>query len=176
MFRRFFQKQYSHFSFVSGVVIGLPIYITCKDYFGYIARVEGASMQPTLNPCQESNCDVVFLNSWITDYESFKRGEIVAIASPYHRNVSYIKRIIALEGDIVWTPRYKKSHVFIPKGHCWVEGDNKSASLDSNSFGPVSIGLIKAKATYIIWPPHRWQKLSFDMPHSTNNNILSVND
>ena len=26
----------------------------------------------------------------------------------------------------------------IPKGHCWVEGDNHSHSHDSNSFGPVS--------------------------------------
>jgi hypothetical protein len=26
----------------------------------------------------------------------------------------------------------------VPKGHCWVEGDNGEISLDSKSFGPVS--------------------------------------
>ena len=33
---------------------------------------------------------------------------------------------------------YRKKIVYIPKGHCWVEGDNHSHSHDSNSFGPVS--------------------------------------
>ena len=26
----------------------------------------------------------------------------------------------------------------IPKGHCWVEGDHRGKSFDSNKFGPVS--------------------------------------
>jgi hypothetical protein len=31
----------------------------------------------------------------------------------------------------------------IPKGQMWLEGDNKSKSLDSRVFGPVSIGLFE---------------------------------
>jgi hypothetical protein len=27
----------------------------------------------------------------------------------------------------------------VPKGHCWVEGDNAEVSFDSKSFGPVSV-------------------------------------
>ena len=33
---------------------------------------------------------------------------------------------------------YKKRYVSVPKGHCWVEGDHRGKSYDSNKFGPVS--------------------------------------
>lgn len=75
-----------------------------------------------------------------------------------------IKRVIGVEGDIVKTLGYKKSFVKIPKGHCWVEGDNHSHSLDSNHFGPIPLGLVIAKASHIIWPPSQFSKLT--------NNIL----
>lgn len=52
----------------------------------------------------------------------------------------------------------------IPEGHCWVEGDHTGHSLDSNFFGPVAIGLITAKASRIVWPPERWQKLENTLP------------
>ncbi len=59
------------------------------------------------------------------------------------------------QGDVVETKGYFKRQVEIPTGHCWVEGDNHGHSLDSNVFGPVALGLIKSKATYIVWPPKR---------------------
>lgn len=40
-----------------------------------------------------------------------------------------------------------------------VEGDHIHNSLDSNSFGPIPLGLLTAKATYIVWPPSRWRHL-----------------
>ena len=36
----------------------------------------------------------------------------------------------------------------IPRGHCWVEGDNRDNTVDSNQFGPVPLALITAKAVY----------------------------
>jgi len=33
----------------------------------------------------------------------------------------------------------------VPKGHCWVEGDNTKISADSSSYGPISTGLIFGK-------------------------------
>ena len=35
------------------------------------------------------------------------------------------------------TLKHKRKLVKVPRGHCWVEGDNHSHSLDSNTFGPV---------------------------------------
>ena len=162
---RFF-KMLSKFSssFLSGVVIGLPIYITVNDYVFCVARVEGTSMQPTLNPKFRKQSDVVILDRWNTNYDNIKRGDVVALTSPNNQNVSFIKRVIGLEGDVVETPRYRHSYVYIPRGHCWVEGDNSRSSLDSNSFGPVSLGLVKGRATHIVWPPKRWQSLEHILP------------
>lgn len=67
-------------------------------------------------------------------------------------------------GDIVPTIGYKKPYVKIPPGHCWIEGDHTGHSLDSNTFGPVSLGLMTARATFVVWPPSRWQILANDVP------------
>jgi len=163
-------------SFFSGVVVGLPIYITVTDYLFCIARVEGTSMQPTLNPKVKEKPDVVFLDKWNTNVEQVHRGDVVAISSPHNHNISFIKRVVGLEGDVVETPRYRHSYVFIPRGHCWVEGDNSRASLDSNSFGPISLGLVKGKATHIVWPPKRWQRLDQNLPeHRKPTNLHDLN-
>jgi len=45
-----------------------------------------------------------------------------------------------------------------------VEGDHIGRSMDSNLFGPVSLGLITAKATAIVWPPGRWQGVKSFLP------------
>ena len=47
-----------------------------------------------------------------------------------------IKRIIGLEGDIIRNDKYSFREVPIPKGYCWVEGDNPAASSDSIKYGP----------------------------------------
>lgn len=78
-------------------------------------------------------------------------------------------------GDIVSTLSYKKEVIKIPEGHCWIEGDNTGHSLDSNNFGPVSLGLVTAKASYIVWPPSRWQNVRSSLPkrrHPLNINCI----
>uniref|UniRef100_A0A8B9S764 Mitochondrial inner membrane protease subunit 2 n=1 Tax=Apteryx owenii TaxID=8824 RepID=A0A8B9S764_APTOW len=84
--------------------------------------------------------------------------------SPRNPEQKIIKRVIALEGDIIKTIGYKKKYVKIPHGHIWVEGDHHGHSFDSNAFGPVSLGLLHARATHILWPPQRWQKLQSMLP------------
>lgn len=50
------------------------------------------------------------------------------------------KRIVALEGDIVTPlPPSKATSILIPEGHCWVEGDSVHRTIDSNTYGPVSL-------------------------------------
>lgn len=143
---------------LGAVAFAVPVTITCMDYIGLVVKVEGESMQPVLNPdLKERHADYVYLNTWSAKTRQIQRGEIVTFVSPRNPDEALIKRIIGLEGDCVRTNRDKM--VFIPKGHCWVEGENRSRSLDSNSFGAISMGLIQGKASHIVWPPHRWQKL-----------------
>lgn len=69
-------------------------------------------------------------------------------------------------GDVIATLSYKKDIVRVPAGHCWIEGDHTGHSMDSNNFGPVSLGLVTAKATCIVWPPSRWQCIQTFLPES----------
>ncbi|XP_032809978.2 mitochondrial inner membrane protease subunit 2 isoform X2 [Petromyzon marinus] len=84
--------------------------------------------------------------------------------SPRDPGQKMIKRVIALEGDIIRTLSYRNRYVRVPEGHCWVEGDHHGQSLDSNSFGPVSVGLLHARASHVVWPPNRWRRLQRDVP------------
>lgn len=61
------------------------------------------------------------------------------------------KRIVAMEGDIVRTlPPWEDKTVRIPKGHVWVEGDDPTRSRDSNTFGPLPLGLVNGRIDAIL--------------------------
>lgn len=46
--------------------------------------------------------------------------------------------------------------VQVPRGHCWVHGDNLDNSRDSRHYGPVPLGLIKGKVVARVWPDPKW--------------------
>uniref|UniRef100_A0A6P8I7B3 Mitochondrial inner membrane protease subunit 2 n=1 Tax=Actinia tenebrosa TaxID=6105 RepID=A0A6P8I7B3_ACTTE len=153
-------------AFSKGLVLSLPVYIALVDNIGNVATVHGASMKPCFNPDHRS-LDVVMLSKIaIRNFQGINRGDVVSIVDPHDPNIVLIKRIIGLQGDTIKTLGYKNKYVKIPKGHCWVEGDNNAHSMDSNTFGPVAVGLIQAKATYILWPIHRWGKIHSMIPDS----------
>ncbi|KAK3102950.1 hypothetical protein FSP39_015223 [Pinctada imbricata] len=88
------------------------------------------------------------------------KGWVGGERSPVNADKTLVKRIVGLEGDTVRAVNYNPKRVKqefnkIPIGHCWVEGDNRKHSLDSNDFGPIPIGLIVGKATHIVWPFNR---------------------
>lgn len=120
-------------------------------------------MQPALNPDANST-DYVFLSRWSAKNLNVERGDIISLISPKDPEQKIIKRVIGLQGDVISTMGYKKAFVKVPAGHCWIEGDHTGNSLDSNSFGSVSLGLMTARAKYIVWPPSRWQILHTDLP------------
>lgn len=151
-------------AFVSGFFVAVPVTVTALDRLAYVARVEGASMQPSLNPEGVHASDVVLLNRWSVRNYEVQRGDIVSVMSPKNPRQKIIKRVIALEGDFIKTLSYKNRYVRVPDGHFWIEGDHHGHSLDSNSFGPVSKGLLHGRASHIIWPPHRWQKIEASLP------------
>ncbi|KAL7402892.1 hypothetical protein ABVT39_021320 [Epinephelus coioides] len=151
-------------AFVSGFFVAVPVTVTVLDRFAYVARVEGASMQPSLNPDGALSCDVVLLNRWSVRNYEVQRGDIVSIMSPKNPQQKIIKRVIGLEGDFIRTLGYKNRYVRVPDGHFWIEGDHHGHSLDSNSFGPVSVGLLHGRASHIIWPPNRLQRIKPSLP------------
>ncbi|KAH8280476.1 hypothetical protein KR018_007936 [Drosophila ironensis] len=149
--------------FGKSLLYGLPVGITFLDCVGYVARVDGISMQPALNPSPGER-DYVFLLRWGTHNSLVERGHIISLISPKDPAQKIIKRVVALQGDVVSTMGYKHEMVRVPEGHCWVEGDHTGHSMDSNTFGPVALGLMSARAVAIVWPPERWRFLKNELP------------
>uniref|UniRef100_A0A8D9ESN1 Mitochondrial inner membrane protease subunit 2 n=1 Tax=Cacopsylla melanoneura TaxID=428564 RepID=A0A8D9ESN1_9HEMI len=161
------------FRVLRSMLMGVPVGVTFLDSIGYIARVDGTSMQPVFNPDRNYQ-DYVFLNRWIIkgDDIGLQRGDIVSLTSPKDPSQKIIKRVVAIEGDVVSTLEYKSNIVKVPQGHIWVEGDHIGHSMDSNMFGPVSLGLVTAKASSIVWPPSRWQYLKSEVPVQRLNAVV----
>lgn len=157
------------------VMTTIPGMYAFREAVGYVARVDGISMQETLNPSDSKGHDYVFLSksNSLLKKGNLRHGDIVSIKSPRHPATYIIKRVVGLEGDIVQIPEntkinpqwdnpkgvlnYAKRTIQVPKGHCWVEGDNARLSQDSRFYGPISLGLITAKATHVVYP--RWKRL-----------------
>ncbi|KAF6157293.1 hypothetical protein GIB67_004231 [Kingdonia uniflora] len=98
--------------------------------------------------------DHVLVEKLCLEKYKFSHGDVVMFRSPSNYKEKYIKRLVALPGDIVNIPR-SFDRVKIPEGHCWVEGDNSDCSCDSRSYGAIPLGLLQGRATHVVWPPWR---------------------
>lgn len=65
-------------------------------------------MAPTLSPLfhEEGKKDSVLLKKW-KPLNGLKRGDVVAFWSPVKENHLVVKRVIGLEGDLVWVQKKK---------------------------------------------------------------------
>ncbi|CAN6894576.1 unnamed protein product [Brassica oleracea] len=138
----------------TGGIIGVTISDRCCS----VVPVRGDSMSPTFNPQRNSYLDdyVLVEKFCLQDYK-FARGDVVVFSSPTHFRDRYIKRIVGLPGEWISSSR---DVIRVPEGHCWVEGDNKASSLDSRTFGPIPLGLIRGRVTSVVWPPQRVSKIN----------------
>ena len=132
-------------------------------------KVEGSSMLPVLEDQER-----IFINKFVYRFEPISRGDIVVFRYPRDLSKSYIKRVIAVEGDRVkissgqvyvndipikeeYVPATFmdfRSHpeTVVPRGAYFLMGDHRSMSNDSREFGPVSERYIFGKAVFIYWP------------------------
>ncbi|KAF7332131.1 hypothetical protein MKEN_00094100 [Mycena kentingensis (nom. inval.)] len=126
------------------VVYWVPIPLLLTNCYT-VKQINGRSMQPTLNPDESLLWrDVAFFDRVCLLYRPVRRGDIVSLISPMDPKLELVKRVVALEGDVVQTlPPHPESQVVVPKGSIWVEGD-AFHSQDSNTFGPVPTGFKQA--------------------------------
>ncbi|XP_048949377.1 mitochondrial inner membrane protease subunit 2 isoform X4 [Canis lupus baileyi] len=66
-------------AFCKGFFVAVPVAVTFLDRVACVARVEGASMQPSLNPGGSQSSDVVLLNHWKVRNFEVQRGDIVSL-------------------------------------------------------------------------------------------------
>ncbi|KAJ4721091.1 putative Mitochondrial inner membrane protease subunit [Melia azedarach] len=133
--------------------------LTISDRYASIVPVRGMSMSPTFNPKTNSflgsmSDDYLLVEKFCLEKYKFSHGDVIIFRSPGNHKEKHVKRIIGLPGDWVGSPS-SYDVVKIPNGHCWVEGDNPSSSMDSRSFGPIPLGLVRGRVTHIVWPPQR---------------------
>lgn len=171
---------------ITAISVGVPALIVHD--IGTLAKIEGDSMQPTFNPengvsielCENSiseqdkikllnqrlKQDRVFVNKWsVKEKKKLEIGDIVVFISPQDPNRRHIKRILAMPGDVIQI--IETGDIFyIEPGHCWLEGDNNSSSYDSSDYGPVPLGLIEGRVSFIVWPLNRIQRITNDCSKS----------
>lgn len=82
---------------IKSIFFGIPIGVTIVDSVGYVARVDGISMQPALNP-DRNTTDYVFLNRLAVKSYEVKRGDIVSLISPKDPSQKIIKRVVGVQG------------------------------------------------------------------------------
>lgn len=137
-----------------------------------VARVEGQSMAPTL-----ADQDRLIVNKLSYRFTAPQRGDIVMLYYPLDPDKSYVKRVIAEEGDSVrvvdgrvyvndvavrddFVPAEYRSHddwgpQVIPEGYYFVMGDHRNGSSDSRHWGNVPKKYIVGKVQVRWWPvPH----------------------
>lgn len=149
------------------------VYATLIVTFGFqVARVEGQSMAPTL-----ADQDRLIVNKLRYRLTDPMRGDIVMLYYPLNPDKSFVKRVIAEEGDTVrvvdgrvyvndvpmrdeFVPAEYRSHddwgpQVIPEGYYFVMGDHRNNSHDSRHWGFVPKKYIVGKVQVRWWPvPH----------------------
>src|SRR3954453_5489532 len=146
------------------------VYATLIVTFGFqVARVEGMSMAPTLQ-----DQDRLIVNKLAYRIGDPKVGDIVMLYYPLKPEKSFVKRIIAEEGDQVrivdgrvfrndvplddsFVPLDFKSHDdwgprVIDEGYYFVMGDHRNNSSDSRHWGFVPKKYIIGKVQLRWWP------------------------
>lgn len=163
------KKELLDWSF--SIVVALVLALLIRNYVFTLVDVDGSSMTPTL-----THGDKLYVNRFMYDPEV---GDIIILHPPHSYDTPYVKRIIALEGQVVNINPYQGTvsvdgeildepyttgplssggnltyPYTVPEGHVFVLGDNRTpgGSSDSRNIGPIPVQNIMGKAIFRILP------------------------
>jgi signal peptidase I len=151
-------------------LVSAGVYAVLIVTFGFqVARVEGHSMSPTLG-----DQDRLIVNKLVYRFGPPRREDIVMLYYPPDPSKSFVKRVIAEEGDSVkiengrvyvndiplddeYVAPENRSHdnstaTVVKDGYYFVMGDNRNNSSDSRSWGEVPKRYIIGKVQLRWWP------------------------
>jgi signal peptidase I len=146
------------------------VYATLIVTFGFqAARVDGSSMAPTLQ-----DRDRLIVNRLVYQWGDPQPGDIVMLHYPRKPAMLFVKRVIAKEGDTVWSvdgtvyvndeplrddyvPDEFRSHddwgpQVVEEGYYMVMGDHRNNSSDSREWGLVPKNYIVGRVHVRWWP------------------------
>lgn len=152
---------------LTAVIIALIIrWLVVQPFY-----IPSQSMEPTLKPG-----DRVLVAKFVYRFTEPSRGEVIVFVAPNGDGRDFIKRIVAVEGDVV---QVKDGELFvngkladgkyetmpgdfsnwgpqkITKNHVFVMGDNRPNSMDGRVFGQLPESNILGRAFMVYWPPNR---------------------
>lgn len=152
------------------LVLSIPTFVVVQRYVLSAGRVGDVSMLPTLTPGR-----YFLINKYIYLLTSPRRGDVVVVRPPTHRNWYYVKRIIGVEGDLfsvsggrviingepldepytLGTTEPEMRTRRIPPNSYVVMGDNRPNSEDTRQFGFITRdrieGKIRPKRLFSFW-------------------------
>lgn len=164
---------------VFGEVLHTALISLAIFFFVYILivqphRVKGESMVPNF-----ADGELLLTEKVTYRFQEVRRGDVVVFEAPASRKVDFIKRIIGLPGDSVEIRNGSVSindgkliepyetqstdgnlKITVGENQYFVLGDNRMASSDSRSFGPIDKGTIKGRAWLVYWPIKKWRIIS----------------
>ncbi len=150
-------------------------------------RIPSASMLPTLQLGDyvlvnklSYGLRVPWLDRWVVRYADPRPGDVIVFASPRDQAADYVKRVIAVGGDLVEIrnkqvfingaphdaasayftqrahvqstgPRDNFGPARVPPGQVFVLGDNRDQSIDSRHWGFVDLNDVQGKALFVYW-------------------------
>jgi inner membrane protease subunit 1 len=123
---------------------GIIVHCTL-EYVGNFVICQGPSMEPTIR-----TSDVLITEHISPRYGWLNRGDIIVTRSPTNPKQFICKRVLAVAGDTLML--YNGTLETIPRGYIWIEGDNEQNSIDSRTYGPIPMGLVRGRALLRIWP------------------------
>lgn len=169
------------FEWVEAIVIALVVSFLLKNYVLTLVKVQGESMEPTLQ-----SSDRLYVNRVMYKPE---KGDIIIFNPASDPKKPYVKRVIATEGDTLFidfitgdvyvndeiidepyiletTRRYgsyimklveqgkysRENPIVIEKDKIFVMGDNRNNSKDSREIGQVPLDEIIGHACFRFWP------------------------
>ncbi len=168
--KKSWQKEVLDWTF--SIILAIVIALVIRNYIFTLVNVSGSSMTPTL-----THGDKLYVNKFMYSPEC---GDIVILKPPQDPSKHYVKRVIALEGQVVdideftqtvsvdgvaleedYTtgPTYNKGNAVeypytVKEGEVFVLGDNRTpgGSADSRTLGPIPKENIEGKVIFRILP------------------------
>lgn len=161
---------------IVALVTALVVVLVVRAFLFTVIRVDGNSMYPTL-----LNNERLLVTVFDVKLGNIERGDVVICNYPDRGNAYFVKRVVAVEGDVVERKAgvtYVNGEALDPKGlmyqvgydyepytlgedEYFCVGDNRYDSHDSRDWqdgiadgdvGPLDVDMIKGKVRFVFWP------------------------
>ena len=163
---------------VETVVLTLVIFFLIQTVVRNF-RVVGTSMEPNLH-----NSQYLIIDKLSYRFGKPHRGDVVVFEPPTRPGEDYVKRVIALPGELVEITRgqvlvngqlidepytvrpgsYSMEARRVGAEELFVLGDNRNSSSDSHTWGMLPEGKLVGRAWVSYWPPSQWGVIRRDIP------------